>query len=342
MSRRTQGCLYRKKQTRNGRRIAVGFYRARYIDADGDQRDHAIVMPNGSKTRDKQAAEVVLERILKKVARKAVGLNDPEIDNALRPIGEVLADYVGGLHGGLNDRGDTISRKHVEQVDAYCLWVFKAGDISRMSHFTEERIDAALDAKEAEGVGPRTINAHRDTVFGFGKWCVKKKLLALNPASFVGRRNQRADVRKRRRALTVEEAYRLLSVCGPRRLFYATLLWTGLRVSEAMSLQWSDFDLDGVHPCLYLRASTQKVKRDVELPVHSELAELLRAAKPGADGPVFTSKPTLRTFKGGPDGRKLKDGSPRIHLGDLGRAQISVEDDRGRSVDLHSLRTSFG
>ena len=45
------------------------------------------------------------------------------------------------------------------------------------------------------------------------------RLLDRNPVTAVQRRRQReSDIRKIRRALTVDEAYRLLGVAGPRRL----------------------------------------------------------------------------------------------------------------------------
>jgi integrase len=58
-------------------------------------------------------------------------------------------------------------------------------------------------------------------------------------------RNEEMDGRKERRFITIEEARRLLKVAGPRRLFYAVQLWTGLRVSEVRALRWSDLVLDG-------------------------------------------------------------------------------------------------
>ncbi len=53
---------------------------------------------------------------------------------------------------------------------------------------------------------------------------------------------------------------------------------------------------------------------------------------------VFKSAPTLRTFKGGWYNR---NGKRKYQPGDLNRAGIPFEDDRGRTIDRHALRTTF-
>ncbi len=140
---------------------------------------------------------------------------------------------------------------------------------------------------------------------------------------------------------TVDEAYRPLQVAEPRRLFYSVQLWTGLRVGEAAALQWGDVLLEGDRPCIRLRAATTKARRADELPLHPDLVEALTAAKPPFAQPkdkVFMTAPRLRTFKGG---WYQRNGERRYRIGDLDRAQIPFEDDSGRTVDRHTLRTMF-
>jgi len=121
------------------------------------------------------------------------------------------------------------------------------------------------------------------------------RIIERNPAAAVERR-------KKRRALTIDQGRRLLEVCGPRRLRYSIHLWAGLRVSETGALQWRNLDLDpdGDRPCIRLRAETTKSKRADELPLHTDLAEALRDAKPPFAKPtdrVFKTTPILRTLK---------------------------------------------
>ncbi|NOT00223.1 MAG: site-specific integrase [Phycisphaerales bacterium] len=153
------------------------------------------------------------------------------------------------------------------------------------------------------------------------------KLRQANPVERIAVRNESGDQRKKRRALTVDEAYRLLDASGPRRLFYTIQLWTGLRVNETRTLEWRDVVLDGPRPVLRLRAAATKAKRADELPLHPDLAAELRAIRP------VDAAPTDRVFRFAPILRTLKD--------DLKRAGIAFCDDNGRTVDRHALRTTF-
>ncbi len=152
-------------------------------------------------------------------------------------------------------------------------------------------------------------------------------LVDCNPVARVKSRSEAADTRKVRRSLTISEGYGLLDVSAPRRLFYAVALWVGLRVDEIRSLEWRDVHLEGDRPCIRLRASTTKAKRADEMPLHADLAAMLRDAKPPFAKPmdrVLRTVPRLTTFKR-----------------DLERAEIAFEDDQGRTVDRHALRTTF-
>ncbi len=115
---------------------------------------------------------------------------------------------------------------------------------------------------------------------------------------------------------------------GPRRLFDATALLTGLRWGETAALEWRDLDgLDTDDPWLRLRAQTTKAARADEVPLFRNMARELCAARPpfaqSADK-VFSTAPIRRTF-----------------LLDCQRAGIPICDDRGYSIDRHACRTTF-
>lgn len=335
-------CVYRKSLGRKtGRTVYAGNYRARYRDADGEEQDHVIVLQNGDRVRDKKVAEAWLRDRQKYIGRKAVGLVDRDIESARLPVRVVLARFARHLRR----RGK--GRKHTRQTLAYAKWILKNGNVSKLAEFNAENIDRALAKLADNRRSPRTVNAYRQAAFSVGTWCVKPaKLLQANPVAEIERRDERADTRKERRALTVEEAYRLLKVCGPRKLFYSVLLWTGLRKSEAGALEWRDLDLEGDRPAIRLRAATTKAKRADELPIHPDLCRMLLEAKPDFARPtdrVFKIVPSLGTLTGRTYRVKLKDGKKvkRYRAGDLDRAQIAVRDAQGRSVDLHAMRTTY-
>jgi len=92
---------------------------------------------------------------------------------------------------------------------------------------------------------------------------------------------------------------------------------------------------------IHLRASTTKAKRADVLPLHADLAELLKVAKPDFAHPpdrVFFSTPTLGTLRG----KWFGKGEKRRHVrGDLDRAGIPFADDQGRTIDRHALRITI-
>ena len=336
MARRAQGSVYRKSTRRNGRTVKAGFYRAKYRDACGELCDHVLVLANGQRVTDKTVAESELAKILKRVERKAAGLVDPVVQNAALPIRVVLGQFIGHL------RRKGVGRQYLRQALGYNKWLIEHAPMERFADFREDRIDKALAMLADKGLSPRTVNAYREVALAMGQWALAvARIIDRNPVAAIRKRDQAVDTRKVRRALTVDEAYRLLRVSGPRRLFYAVQIWTGLRVGEATALEWRDLDLDGARPCIRLRAATTKAGRADVLPLHPDLVELLRSAKPAFAQPtasIFRGAPTLGTFKGKWYGK----GEERRHVrGDLDRAGIAFADDRDRTVDRHALRTTF-
>ena len=235
-------------------------------------------------------------------------------------------------------RRERRSRKHIEQVCGCLRWMIDKGGINRVADFTTTSIDRALGVLANKGRAPRTINVYRRCAHSLAEWGVKRGMLTRNPAHVVDRRDESIDRRKVRRALTVDEAYRLLGVCEPRRLFYSVQLWAGLRVAETAALEWRDLDLGGDRPCVRLQPETTKARRADELPLHPSLAAALAEAKPAFATPtdrVFRTAARLRTFRGG---WYTRNGKRRRYVGDLDRAGIALKDDQGRTVDRHALR----
>ncbi len=110
-------------------------------------------------------------------------------------------------------------------------------------------------------------------------------------------------------------------------MYYHLSLWTGLRVDEVRNLEWRDVELDGNRPAICFRLGTTKSRRADVVPLHPSLVRALRDAKPVGAGPkdrVFASVPLLRTFKL-----------------DLERGGIACEDDQGRTLDRHAMRTTL-
>ena len=123
-----------------------------------------------------------------------------------------------------------------------------------------------------------------------------------------------------------------------RALIYKTLVLTGLRKNELASLTVGQLELGGAMPFAVLNAADEKNRQGSTLPLRTDLAAELRdwiVEKRGR-------------FQGRPDafGRErlfiVPAGLVRILNRDLLAAGIDKADERGRTIDVHALRHSFG
>ena len=163
-----------------------------------------------------------------------------------------------------------------------------------------------------------------------------------------------ADVRPEVRA-------RLETLGRERALIYKTLVLTGLRKGELASLTVGDLELDANRPHAVLQAAAEKNRQGSRIALRADLVADLRrwiadrlealrdACKASGDPlpaylpaetPLFTVPAGLvrildRDLVAAGIARKVKDE-------DTGKVRIDKRDDRGRTVDVHALRTSFG
>ncbi|MCD4823867.1 MAG: site-specific integrase [Phycisphaerae bacterium] len=129
---------------------------------------------------------------------------------------------------------------------------------------------------------------------------------------------------------------KLLRLGRERALIYKTLLLTGLRVNELRSITIAQVVLDGPTPMLVLHAADEKNRQGSNIPLRADLAEEIRdwlaekqavlARSLEMDEKLFhVSQSILKAFDK-----------------DLEHAGIGKRDERGRTVDLHALRHTFG
>jgi len=132
-----------------------------------------------------------------------------------------------------------------------------------------------------------------------------------------------------------------------RALIYKTLVLTGLRLGELRSLTVGKLELDGRVAFAVLDASDEEAGRGAEIPLRSDLVADLRdwlgqrldAARDAAKAKGLPLPARL------PDDAPLFDVPPNlssIFNRDLRVAGIPKCDDRGRTVDVHALRHTFG
>ena len=163
------------------------------------------------------------------------------------------------------------------------------------------------------GMGARTFNAHVAAAVSFGNWAVKQGRITVNPFAGIPKRNERADRRRVRRALTYKEAAALLDATRrrpvhdalkgnagrgekmdkaraavsnatldrlrwtgeTRAMAYAVMLGTGLRYGELRSIRIGAVHLDHTPPYLELAAKDEKARRGAQIPLQRDLASEL-------------------------------------------------------------------
>jgi integrase len=162
---------------------------------------------------------------------------------------------------------------------------------------------------------------------------VAEGLLDANPAEQVvlpRRRAGRAWSMRERRYLTRAELARLLDEVPPKwGPLFELLAATGLRISEAVGLRWSDLVLDGATPHLRVRRAivkgaivAPKSRHGARLiPLTSALAAMLRAHRPRAaaeDAYVFPGRDGAASDQGSLRRRVLVPAAERAGLDGVG------------------------
>jgi len=144
-----------------------------------------------------------------------------------------------------------------------------------------------------------------------------------------------------------ETRQRLEAVGRERALTYKALVLTGLRKGELASLTVAQFKLVGPTPYVSLDAADEKNREGNDIIIRADLAEDLRAWL--ADKLVALQTNALR--QGEPIPARLPSTTlvfdvptalDKIFNRDLKAAGIAKRDERGRTLDVHALRTTFG
>ena len=140
------------------------------------------------------------------------------------------------------------------------------------------------------------------------------------------------------------------------------LVLTGLRKGELASINACNVDLDGQMPYFVLNAADEKNRNGGEIPIHNDLAADLRSwlsdklralqdeARLKLGQPIPMRWPPETPVFNVPDGliRILDRDLVAAGIARLTRNQqtgkliIDKRGDRGRTIDVHALRTTFG
>ena len=368
--------------------------------------------------RSKDAAASVLNELHQRAEKVRCGTlsaaEDATLDYRSTPIAEHVAEYLKHLRTKRGKGGKpTVNRQHCANIKHRLVRIMSECRFKRLRDLNRRAMERWADAREAERMGARTLNGHLSALCAFGNWCVQQGRLAVNPFARPPRRDEKADCKRSRRALTEDELRRLLKVAQlrpvaeygravekvddaaerqnpksrrtwkraalryadlddatergrkalyerpdyiaklerrgrERALVYKVLTLTGLRRGELAALTVGHVQLDGPVPYIVLDAADEKAGRGAEIPLRADLAtdlsewlaDKLQAVRSDARRVVGASVP-LRLPASTPV-FNVPVGLSRTLNRDLKAADIPKVDDRGRVVDVHALRTTFG
>lgn len=183
--------------------------------------------------------------------------------------------------------------------------------------------------RERSGLLPKTVNDLLGSMRTMLLWMRRTRLILADPLSEV-RKVHNDRLGSFRRSLSIEELQRLLTKSPRHRaVVYQTIVYTGLRRAEMNGLKWDDFKLEDAQPHVRVPSSISKNRKESIHYLRPELVTSLRTFRPADAKPedfVFRGQmPRIPTFKR-----------------DLAAAGIPFEDVRGRRIDLHALRKTYG
>lgn len=200
--------------------------------------------------------------------------------------------------------------------------------------------DLRRDTPQRQGLSIQRHNFYLTAIKQFCRWMMRHGRASTNPVDHLAPLNVRLDRRHDRRALSVDEARKLLTttaasaprggmtMTGPeRRLLCWLALETGLRANELRSLTKSSFNLDAA--TVTVTAAYSKRRRTDTLPPRPALVEALRTHLTGKapDAPTFhLPHPVYLT---------------KVFRADLEAAGLPYRDTDGCVADFHCLRHTF-
>ncbi len=302
------------------------------------------------RTRDKRAAEIAAGELIRKAELRAAGVFDPHEEEKTRGIDEHLDEFQSVLLA--RDVVAQYRKERLSMLRAFVEWakVKNLGDL--------DVADASrwISDLAATNLSARSLNSRITALKQLGIWLFKTHRLPFDPFSTMQKRNEAADRRHVRRALTQEdvgllldatrrrplEAARRRRVSTPltakeeahlhelgacRSLVYLIAVSTGLRRGEIKRLTWGDIDFDRGQARVTARSAKSRREQTVEL--NGRVLAALKAARPTTAMPCATVVPARRfpnmiTFEK-----------------DLEAAGIERVDESDRIVDFHSLRHTF-
>ena len=279
--------------------------------------------------------ETIPKTIREKLGR--VGILDQRRLAATEPIMHHLEDFKASLAA----KGTTA--KHTQQSYNRIKRIVEGCGFSAWSDITGSAVGNYLNKLRdgGDGISAQTFNFYTQSIKQFCKWMVQEQRASVSPVEHLSGLKVSTDRRHVRRALTIDEAKRLLAsttegnthsgMTGQARaLLYRVAVETGLRANELSSLTRQSFDVESEQPKVTVQAGYSKRRREDHVPMRAELAQALRPA-------LAAIEPAASVFT-----MPRAENVAKMLRKDLKAAGIPYKDEDGKVADFHALRHTCG
>ena len=172
----------------------------------GQYRDVNGVLQRVPLCADKTAAKAMLVDLVRDTERRVAGLIDPATDQLIRPLSEHIEEYRTHLVAKAR------SEKHISETIRLIKDVVDECRYRILADLQVggDKLEEHLAERREEGSAHRTVNADLVAVRSFCRWLMDKGRIRDDPTRGLHRLNVEEDRRRERRALTDEEAQRLI------------------------------------------------------------------------------------------------------------------------------------
>lgn len=310
-------------------------YRLHWRDARGQRRKRNA----GS---NKTHAEKLLNQIISDRDKVEEGLGG--LVGMERKLGELATEYLAWM-------GRTRTKRHYKRIEGALQGVLASIKAGRVRELQITELQQYQNRRSRDGAANRTINIETGALGAMLNWAVDSGLISENPVKAL--RPMAYDATKvvrKRRPLEEAEVSRLLEVARARdeelgrpvpfSLLWEALLTCGARVGELTATAWGDLDVEA--RTITLRTTKNKIPRTVPwmdpgiverlLELKAKRARII-GRLPLASDLIFLS----------PRGQLIQVNNTRREFQKvLKGAGIASPDSLGRTVDLYSLRHTFG
>jgi len=314
--------------TRNGERFArwtdgKGRKKTARVSGEGDAARIVtesgtwyarIRLANGSRVdvstgcRDKSAAASRLAELAAEQEKIRAGIISPREADTAKHGRALLDDARQAFLDSMTARG--CSSSHVRKTEAYLKQTADALGWRAVRDMNRAALEGWLEEQRIAGRGARVCNGHLAAWNAFGNWMFRAGRIQANPFTGARKFDAKADRRRVRRALTVEELAALIRMARvrpildalkgnpgggeamkkdranvkdstldrlrflgwTRSLAYWTAAATGLRWGELRSITLGAVFLDADPPHLVLAAKDEKARRGAQIPLPGALA----------------------------------------------------------------------